>query len=233
MWTSIISFNKVDNKEYNNHCYSINRLFTNNGINELFAFFLITIPSILIVTTYTSMFYPSHIVLAQPLTSPTDAKTNFQQWTDRTNNLRIQFNYLPENPIVDSKTKMNFVVQNSTTGTNLKNLLARVVVTNGQRFFKFDNITIPNGNFSVEYLFPDTGTYQVIARVDDLSSNIKNFSTLSIFQVPVSLQLTGADNTLIVISVVSIVVAAGILSFLLFMSKRKKESNEENKYNPK
>ena len=48
----------------------------------------------------------------------------------------------------------------------LKDLTGRVTVTNGQRLFKFENISIPNGDFSVKYLFPDDGTHQVLLRVD-------------------------------------------------------------------
>ena len=46
-----------------------------------------------------------------------------------------------------------------------KDLTGRVTVTNGQRLFKFQNISIPNGEFSVKYLFPDDGTHQVLLRI--------------------------------------------------------------------
>ena len=60
----------------------------------------------------------------------------------------------------------------------MKDFLARVVVTNGQRLFKFENITVPNGDFSVKYIFPDDGTHQVILRVDS-----KHLVELVSFQV--------------------------------------------------
>ena len=50
--------------------------------------------------------------------------------------------------------------------------MARVVVTNGQRLFKFENITVPIGDFSVKYIFTDDGTHQVILRVD--SNHLEN-----------------------------------------------------------
>ena len=53
-----------------------------------------------------------------------------------------------------------------------------MVVTNGQRLFKFENITVPDGDFSVKYLFPDDGTHQVIARIDE-----KDSATLASFNV--------------------------------------------------
>ena len=60
----------------------------------------------------------------------------------------------------------------------MKDFVAKVVVTNGQRLFKFENITVTNGDFSVKYIFPDDGTHQVILRVDS-----KHLVELASFQV--------------------------------------------------
>jgi hypothetical protein len=83
----------------------------------------------------------------------------------------------------------------SSSHTNLKNPLlilsqtlhisdssavARIVVTNGQRLFKFENISIGNdGHFSVKYLFPDDGTHQVITRLD--TNNSVNLALFNVF----------------------------------------------------
>jgi hypothetical protein len=80
--------------------------------------------------------------------------------------VKVIFTYQPERPVIDTFTKLEFNVINLTNDENLEDFDARVVVTNGQRLFKFENITVPDGDFSVEYLFPDDGTHQVIARVD-------------------------------------------------------------------
>jgi hypothetical protein len=92
--------------------------------------------------------------------------TSFQQIISQKDNVKILFTYEPEKPIIDTFTKLKFSVINLTNSENLKDFDARVVVTNGQRLFKFENITVPDGDFSVEYLFPDDGTHQVITRVD-------------------------------------------------------------------
>jgi hypothetical protein len=157
-------------------------------------------------------------VYAQPSASKT------QTWMDKQNNIKIQFASQPENPIVDKPTELKFSVQNLKTGDYLKNLLARVVVTNGQRSFKFTNITIPNGNFSVKYLFPDTGTYQVIGRIDDLDEN-KNYrsSTLSSFQVFVPLQISGGNIHIIAIIATLIIIATVFVIAIFIRRKRKKE----------
>ena len=97
------------------------------------------------------------------MTSPLN-KT--QEWISQKDDVKFLFTYQPERPIIDTFTKLEFSVINLTNNENLKDFDARVVVTNGQRLFKFENITVPDGDFSVEYLFPDDGTHQVITRLD-------------------------------------------------------------------
>lgn len=116
-----------------------------------------------------------------------------QTWIDKLNNLKIQFRYLPENPAIDTPTELKFNVLNLQTGSHLKDLSARIVVlTNSggqQRSFKFTNISAADGNFSVKYLFPDSGSYQVLSKIDS-----KNSSTLSSFNVIVPFQPLGTIN---------------------------------------
>jgi hypothetical protein len=47
---------------------------------------------------------------------------------DKLNNLKIQFTYLPEKPIIDTPTELKFNVQNLQSGSQMKDLSARVVV---------------------------------------------------------------------------------------------------------
>ena len=81
-----------------------------------------------------------------------------QEWIDKNKNIKIQFAYSPEKPIIDTFTELQFSIQDLETGEHIKNFDARIVVTNGQRLFKFENITVADGDFSVKYLFPDMGT---------------------------------------------------------------------------
>ena len=103
---------------------------------------------------------------AQSSGDVTSSLNKTQEWISLKDNVKILFTYQPERPIIDTFTKLKFSVINLTNSENLKDFDARVVVTNGQRLFKFENITVPDGDFSVEYLFPDDGTHQVITRVD-------------------------------------------------------------------
>jgi hypothetical protein len=91
---------------------------------------------------------------------------NIQQWQSRQGNVQIQFAYQPERPLIDTFTELKFNIQNLSTGQHVENLTGRVVVTNGQRLFKFENISIQAGHFSVKYIFPDDGTHQVLLRLD-------------------------------------------------------------------
>lgn len=188
-------------------------------IHVILIIALISNNILLLLVTTNNYYYTTitRVYAQQPSPSAT------QTWIDKQNNLKIQFTPEPEKPVIDTPTELKFNIQNLQTGVQLKDLLARVVVTDGQRTFKFTNITVPNGNLSLKYLFPDTGTYQVIARIDDLKNN--NPSTLSSFQVFVPLQLSGINATSITIIAIP-VIAAGVLAYFLFkLWKRKKEEN--------
>lgn len=150
-----------------------------------------------------------------------------QLWTDKENNVKVQFTYSPQTPIIDKPTLLKFSIQNLQTGTPLKNLIARVViVTNSsgqERSFKFTNITAPNGSFSVNYLFPDTGVYQVISRTYS-----KDAPTLASFKVLVPFQPLGVINTnninplILTAGLVGIAGAIAVVTFFVIMRKRTK-----------
>src|SRR6266849_2338013 len=113
-----------------------------------------------------------------------------QQWINPQDNVRIQFTYEPEKPLIDSPTELKFSVQNLQTGQHLKDLFAKVTIINGQRVFKFNSITVPNGDFSVNSTFMNEGTYQVILRI-----NSKDYAiALASFRVFVPFQPLGTIN---------------------------------------
>jgi hypothetical protein len=115
-------------------------------------------------------------------------ESKVQEWIDKSKNIKIQFAYSPEKPIIDTFTELKFSVQDLETGEHIKNFDARVVVTNGQRLFKFENITVADGDFSVKYLFPDDGTHQVLTRINTNNSIIlASFSVFVPHQSPPSL----------------------------------------------
>ena len=185
----------------------------------------ISFVSLLVVATFVII---ATVILYSnsPAFGQTNSGNGTQLWVDRENNVKVQFTYLPQTPIIDTPTQLKFNIQNSQTGTPLRNLVARVViVTNSggqERSFKFTNITAPNGSFSVNYLFPDTGVYQVISRIYS-----KDASILASFKVPVPIQPFGVINTnninplIFPAGLVGIVGAIVVVSFLIMIRKRK------------
>lgn len=100
--------------------------------------------------------------------------SKIQEVIDSKDNIKILFTYTPEKPIIDTFTKFSFSIEDL-EGNHIEDKLpttAFVTVTNGQRLFKFENISIINGHFNVEYIFPDDGTHQVITRIDTNTSII-------------------------------------------------------------
>jgi hypothetical protein len=110
--------------------------------------------------------------------------SKIQEITDNNEGIKILFTYEPEKPIIDTFTKLSFSIQDL-EGNHIKNVKASVTVTNGQRLFKFQNITAINGDFYVEYIFPDDGTHQVITRIDTKTTIIPaSFSVFVPHQSP-------------------------------------------------
>ena len=129
--------------------------------------------------------------LSQSVTLPSYAHINdpdVQELIDKQKNIKIQFDYSPDKPIIDTFTKLQFSIQNLTNDQHIKDFDARIVVTSDQRLFKFENITAHDGDFSVKYIFPDDGTHQVLLRVNTNNSIIlASFSVFVPHQSPPSL----------------------------------------------
>ena len=183
--------------------------------------------TLLIMATFIIIFAAVTLYSNSSALGQTIAGNGTQLWTDKENNVKVQFTYSPQTPIIDKPTLLKFSIQNLQTGTPLKNLIARVViVTNSsgqERSFKFTNITAPNGSFSVNYLFPDTGVYQVISRTYS-----KDAPTLASFKVLVPFQPLGVINTnninplILTAGLVGIAGAIAVVTFFVIMRKRTK-----------
>src|SRR5690242_7113059 len=183
--------------------------------------------TLLIMATFIIIFAAVTLYSNSSALGQTIAGNGTQLWADKENNVKVQFTYSPQTPIIDKPTQLKFSVQNLQTGTPLKNLIARVViVTNSsgqERSFKFTNITAPNGSFSVNYLFPDTGVYEVISRTYS-----KDAPTLASFKVLVPFQPFGVINTnninplILIAGLVGIAGAIAVVTFFVIMRKRTK-----------
>jgi hypothetical protein len=168
-----------------------------------------------------------------PLTEAHLVGERIQQWQSKKDNVLIQFTYYPEKPIIDSFTELKFNIQNISTGKHIQDITARVVVTNGQRYFKFDNVSIQNGHFSVKYIFPDDGTHQVLLRLvtdnDVIPASFKVFvphqSPPSILDPFPSSPGTGNDDLGIWISKILVVLlpAAAVTALIIILKKKPKK----------
>ena len=113
--------------------------------------------------------------------------SKIQEVVNNNDDIKIQFTYEPEKPIIDTFTKLYFSVQDL-EGNHIKDFKSSITVTNGQRLFKFQNITVSDGDFFVEYIFPDDGTHQVITRIDTKTNIIPaSFSVFVPHQSPPSM----------------------------------------------
>ncbi len=179
------------------------------------------IPFLLLLSSLLVIYMSPNSTLGQFTTSGT------QSWLDRENYLRIVFSYTPTIPISDAPTDLKFSIQNLQTGKPVTDIFARVVIltnSSGQeRIFRFANITVPNGVFSIKYLFPDTGLYQVITRITSQSNNVAALASFKVFvpgqPTPFSLNNSSGSSTPWIIFVIAI--AAVIATVLIVINKRK------------
>jgi hypothetical protein len=168
---------------------------------------------------------PTNInAVGQSSSSNSATNTTQQTWVDKLNNLKMQFGYLPKEPIIDKPTELKFTVQNLQTGEQMKNLSARVVVLNNaggqQRSFKFENITAANGIFSVKYLFPDSGRYNVITKIDSKdSSSLASFNVIVPF-APLGTVNVGNLNPIAVPAIAGIIAATVGVALILIIKKK-------------
>gem|GEM_PF-756254 len=155
-------------------------------------------------------------------------ESKVQELIDKNKNIKIQFSYSPEKPIIDTFTELKFSVQDLDTGEHIKNFDARAVVTNGQRLFKFENITVINGDFSVKYLFPDDGTHQVLTRINTNNSILlASFGVFVPHQSPPSLlnpfpNTPGQqnENEHLFNIIITIIISIAVLSLTIIMIKK-------------
>ena len=186
-----------------------------------------------IINSLLLIFFMITVVIYQS-PSITNGQTNIsaaQSWLDRENNVRILFSYTPTMPIIDAPTNLKFSIQNSQTNKPVTDLMARVVIltnSSGQeRIFRFTNITAPDGVFSIRYLFPDVGLYQVITRITSPSNAVESLASFKVF-VPGQPNAFSLSNSLGSFNpwiIFVILVAAAIATFLIVKRRRATKYN--------
>lgn len=175
------------------------------------------------------------VTFSQASSDVTSPLNETQEWISQKDAVKILFTYQPERPIIDTFTKLEFSVINMTNNENLKDFDARVVVTNGQRLFKFENITVRDGDFSVEYIFPDDGTHQVITRIDK-GADVQVLASFNVFvphQAPPSLlnpfPNASASEIESLMRVLTIVISFSIIIIVVIMLRKGKGRKKRNR----
>lgn len=199
-----------------------------NNINKFFTLTplhicLSIIASAVLLLHFSIFIHPNDVLgQDQPIS---DSKP--QTWIDNLSNIKIDFTNSPASPVIDKSTQLKFDVAHLQNGTKLDNLTARVIVLANageqQRSFIFPNIESHNGSFSVKYLFPDSGSYQVISRIDSIG--LINLASFNIF-VPIQAgAAAGPTNVSLLIFAGSMAGIIGIIVVALRYIRRK--SGEE------
>jgi len=169
---------------------------------------------------------------------PTNNQISIQEIVDQHDKIKVQFAYDQDKIKINTLTDLKFSVLNSTTEEHIKNFLVRVVVTEGSELFRFDNIRVRDGDFSIKHSFANYGSHQVILRVDTNSSIIPASFNLIIpsyqsspsspFLVDSAKSKLDNDNTstksftTYLIIGVGVTVSIGIITILLSILKKKK-----------
>jgi len=195
--------------------------------------FIVILITVFLITDKGFNYASLDLTFAQPARNVTLPLNKTQEWISQKDNVKILFTYQPERPIIDTFTNLEFSVINLTNNENLKDFDARVVVTNGQRLFKFENISVRDGNFSVQYLFPDDGTHQVITRIDK-GADVQVLASFNVFvphQAPPSLlnpfPNASASEIESITRLLTVVISFAIIIVVVIMLKKGKRKKRK------
>lgn len=141
-------------------------------------------------------------------------------WLDRENNIKILFSIIPAQPTIGTPSVLRFTVQNLQTGKPVTNLLASVVIVGGtsnqETAFRLTNISAADGDFSINVIFSDKGSYQVITKITSQTHDVASLASFIVI-VPAALQSDSnlfGGNYIIWVGLV-IASAVGVASFLI------------------
>jgi len=116
-------------------------------------------------------------------------------WISKRDNLNVTMSLIPQMPIIDQMTKINFEVKKLNNLGFLNNASAKITITDQDgRLYKFDNKFFPivDGNVSVDYLFPVEGQHKVILQLynNSMPLSVSSFDIIIPKSIP-------KDNNLI------------------------------------
>lgn len=104
--------------------------------------------------------------------SSVHAQENSQVQQMTQNGVIMQFEYSPSSPTITDYTALMFSMTNSTTGKPVQNYVGSIIIgnmagfTGGSGYYNFSKVTVTNGSFSVNHVFPNDGIFPVFFRSD-------------------------------------------------------------------
>jgi hypothetical protein len=99
-------------------------------------------------------------------TTPSIVKND--SWISERNNLNVSIKLEPIVPVIDETTKILFEITYLNNSKPFEDLNTRVTLTDHDgRLYKFENKLLPviDGQFSVNYIFPDDGEHRIILQL--------------------------------------------------------------------
>ena len=124
------------------------------------------------LSSFTIFIFLNNDYIAYSHISNNKNNISIQEIIDQNDNIKVQFGYEPDKISINNLTNLKFSILNSTTEEHIKNLLSRIVVTDGVEVFNYNNIRVNDGDFSINHTFTNYGNHQILLRVDTNSSII-------------------------------------------------------------
>ena len=154
-----------------------------------------------------------------------------QEWNDQQNIVKVQFSYSPEKPLPYTLTNLEFSIQDLKTGNHLKDLvMSSTIIKDDRIFFKFNGVTIENGDLSLKVQFPEDGNYQIISQVRSKDNVAIALTSFNIF---VPLQPFGKFDADSLTSLIPAGLAAisllGLVAVIMLVSKKKNSKRKPAK----
>jgi hypothetical protein len=145
-------------------------------------------------------------------------KNSTESWIDRENNIKILFSTTPAPPTKGTPCVLRFTIQNLETDDPVRSLLARVAIfggsSNQETTFLLTNISAPDGRFSINVIFPNIGSYQIITRLMSQSHDVSSLASFTVSVPAMQSSNVFGGNYIIWISLL-IAIIVGVASFLV------------------
>jgi hypothetical protein len=149
-----------------------------------------------------------------------------QEWKNAKDNIKIQFSYSPEKPLIYTISDLMFSIQDSTTGDHIKDLIASITITkNDKIFFRFNDVDIQNGDLTLSVKFLEDGNYQVISQLrsaDNLAIALASFNILVPLQPIGKFNADSLSSLLIPAGLVAMSISISVIALILISRRRRK-----------